>query len=280
MNGEKDNNGQPFENQGQSHLSNNLAYSQYSLPIAIERITEALFMVTGLFEEDYLRDKIRQNAIEALSLSHELITIPLSLRGDVVFNIEYLIKENESLIRISKSNNFISEMNADILLQEYKKTREKISHRNFIFSTDSTRLEENFFLSKEADINSLNGNISSDDSNFFSYKKDGKTTPFIRDSIKDNKTGSTNVPYLNKKIKSDFGTKRHSGLAVKNNGKNDRRDLILKIINKSKNSTIKDISTMISGCSEKTIQRELSALVGEKVLKKTGEKRWTRYFLA
>lgn len=280
MNGENDNNGHQSENQGQSHVSDSLAYSQYSLPIAIERITEALFMVTGLFEEDYLRDKIRQNAIEALSLSHELVTLPLSLRGDVVFNIEYLIKENESLIRISKSNNFISEMNADILLQEYKKIREKISHRNFIFSTDSTRLGENFFLPKETDTNSLNGNITPENLNFFSYKKDGKTEPSVRDSIKDNKIGSTNVLYLNKKTKSDFGTKRHSGLAVKNNGKNDRRDLILKIINKNKNSTIKDISTMISGCSEKTIQRELSALVGEKVLKKTGEKRWTRYFLA
>ena len=40
MNEEKDNNGQPFENQGHGHLSDNLAYSQYSLPIAIERITE------------------------------------------------------------------------------------------------------------------------------------------------------------------------------------------------------------------------------------------------
>ena len=42
---------------------------------------------------------------------------------------------------------------------------------------------------------------------------------------------------------------------------------------------IKDIVMSITGCSEKTIQRELSALVAQGVLKKIGEKRWSRYEL-
>src|SRR5512133_369683 len=98
MNEEKDNNGQQSNSQGQSNnMSNNGvlngAENSYSLPRAIERLTEALYMVTGLFEEEYIKDKIRRNALETLSLSHELITLPLSLRHEVVLEIGYLIRE-------------------------------------------------------------------------------------------------------------------------------------------------------------------------------------------
>ena len=43
---------------------------------------------------------------------------------------------------------------------------------------------------------------------------------------------------------------------------------------------IKDVSPLISGCSEKTIQRELLAMVYAGILRKMGEKRWSRYSLA
>lgn len=272
MNEEKDNKGQDTSNQGHGN--------HYSLPIAIERLTEALFMVTGLFEENYIKDKIQQNAVEILSLSHELVTLPLSLRHDVVFEIEYLMRETESFIRVSKSNGFISEMNGEVLLSELKKIREKISHRNFVFSTDKNKLSESFFLPKEDTLNFDEKEIALGSSKFFNYKNDEVSKGTIKDSIKDNTKTSRNVLYENKRIKPGVGLKRQGIAGTKNGSKNDRRDLILKIINKNKNSTIKDISTMISGCSEKTIQRELSALVLENVLKKTGEKRWTRYFLA
>jgi predicted HTH transcriptional regulator len=62
--------------------------------------------------------------------------------------------------------------------------------------------------------------------------------------------------------------------------KNDRRENILKLIKEKKEVTIKDISGSISDCSEKTIQRELISLLKDKVIQKTGEKRWSRYFMA
>jgi hypothetical protein len=43
---------------------------------------------------------------------------------------------------------------------------------------------------------------------------------------------------------------------------------------------IKDVSPLIEGCSEKTIQRELMSMVHNGTLKKIGEKRWSRYSLA
>lgn len=60
----------------------------------------------------------------------------------------------------------------------------------------------------------------------------------------------------------------------------DRRDGILSVIKEKRNANIKDISTLIRGISEKTIQRELSVLITEGVVKKQGERRWSTYSMA
>jgi len=62
--------------------------------------------------------------------------------------------------------------------------------------------------------------------------------------------------------------------------KNSRQSIIIGVLKRKKEIMIKDVSSLISGCSEKTIQRELSNMVHTGVLKKTGEKRWSRYSLA
>jgi DNA-binding HxlR family transcriptional regulator len=41
--------------------------------------------------------------------------------------------------------------------------------------------------------------------------------------------------------------------------------------------SIKDIAARIKGCSEKTIQRELNALLYDNIIERIGEKRWSRY---
>ncbi len=60
----------------------------------------------------------------------------------------------------------------------------------------------------------------------------------------------------------------------------DRRDAVLSVIQNKGNVSIKDISTLIRGVSEKTIQRELSTLVESGVVLKQGERRWSVYSLA
>ncbi|MDB5189578.1 MAG: seg [Parcubacteria group bacterium] len=68
---------------------------------------------------------------------------------------------------------------------------------------------------------------------------------------------------------------------IKDNApKPERREAILSILRGKGPSYIKDISTVIRDISEKTIQRELSALVEEGVVERTGERRWTTYSLS
>lgn len=77
--------------------------------------------------------------------------------------------------------------------------------------------------------------------------------------------------YIKDKHK-EFGT-----VSVK---KNSRQNTIVTILKRKREIMIKDISPLIPSCSEKTIQRELLAMVRTGILKKIGEKRWSRYSLA
>ena len=62
--------------------------------------------------------------------------------------------------------------------------------------------------------------------------------------------------------------------------KNSRQSIIIGLLRRKKEIMIKDVSPLIEGCSEKTIQRELLAMVQAGILRKIGEKRWSRYTLA
>lgn len=60
-------------------------------------------------------------------------------------------------------------------------------------------------------------------------------------------------------------------------GQKERMSLILEFIKKQKGASIKDITGVIKNCSEKTIQRELSALIRNGLIRKVGERRWSQY---
>lgn len=57
----------------------------------------------------------------------------------------------------------------------------------------------------------------------------------------------------------------------------DRMSLILDIVRKGKSLSIKQISALIKDCSEKTIQRELQALISKGLVRRVGERRWSVY---
>jgi hypothetical protein len=59
----------------------------------------------------------------------------------------------------------------------------------------------------------------------------------------------------------------------------NRKTSILNFIKQNKEAQIKDILTHIGDCSEKTIQRELNELIKDGVLKKEGDRRWSKYSL-
>ena len=60
---------------------------------------------------------------------------------------------------------------------------------------------------------------------------------------------------------------------------NDRRERIKVVLGAKGEATIKDISDIITDVSSKTIQRELNAMIEENLIKRQGERRWSKYSL-
>ncbi|MBI1999531.1 MAG: hypothetical protein HYS74_02710 [Parcubacteria group bacterium] len=68
------------------------------------------------------------------------------------------------------------------------------------------------------------------------------------------------------------------GSNVANQDKKQRRESIIRLLDSRQGINIKDITAVIRGCSEKTIQRELNELIGEGSIRREGERRWSTYF--
>lgn len=74
--------------------------------------------------------------------------------------------------------------------------------------------------------------------------------------------------------------KGHEAVDVKDVPQNSRKDAVLDVLKKhEEGASIKDISTIVRAVSEKTIQRELQALIEAGLVRKEGERRWSTYYI-
>jgi hypothetical protein len=58
---------------------------------------------------------------------------------------------------------------------------------------------------------------------------------------------------------------------------NDRYSTILSFVQNHSGVSIKDISAVVKECSEKTIQRELTEMIRQGLIRRVGERRWSLY---
>jgi hypothetical protein len=58
-----------------------------------------------------------------------------------------------------------------------------------------------------------------------------------------------------------------------------RRERVITVIRDKGEASIKDIVEVVTDCSEKTIQRELNALIKDNIVHREGERRWSKYRL-
>lgn len=88
----------------------------------------------------------------------------------------------------------------------------------------------------------------------------------------------TQTPNMSFKTPRPFSeTSKHLSVKETIENKSKRQEAILSFINTRKSAVIKDISTLFPELSEKTIQRELGALVTSGKITKRGSKRWSIY---
>lgn len=240
------------------------------------KLITALYMVTDIMDKDEpLRNKLRTLGTEIIS---DINSSPLQVCSK--------ISEIMSFLDIASAVNIISQMNCNILRKEFLELDQSVKDSGNKTAIIDRKINLSKFFTEEAD----NSHIPLPKDN---YSRNGH--PLHRIGVQ---KGSTLLKALSEKTLS---------LSDKNNGhlrtghptlsmggfdalKKQRREDILNIIKIiGGNATIKDIKDKakslpagmgsLSSCGEKTLQRELISMVKDDVLKKTGEKRWSRYFV-
>ncbi|HLP86283.1 MAG TPA: hypothetical protein VK153_00170 [Candidatus Paceibacterota bacterium] len=229
-----------------------------------EKLVTALYMVSDCMDtDDALKGKLRLLGVELLSDIYKLSTLsPLDKHTYISVSLSH-IDELLSFIEIAYTIGFISEMNTSILKKEFytlacdlKGNLSKNKHFTFTLNKKMFELPE------------LENEMENEEN--LTYKG--------QSSIKDKRTAFNTMSFTNNKSPLQMITdKKTNILTTTLADREDRTNKIISIIKDKKEVSIKDISLEFTNCSEKTIQRELNALVLKGQLKKTGAKRWSRY---
>ena len=210
-----------------------------------QSLINALYMVTNLFPEaEPLKWTIRSKAV---TLLEDILSLPakaFSERKNVLTRFAGKVLEIVSLCEVSSGSALMSGMNFRILNREFENLISLIEKHEEPYQMGSGFvLDEQLFKIPNPPT--------------FSTSSIKKTMPSVKGQsiLKDN-------------------------LSVKVEIKDNRQEAILSFLkDKGNEQSIKDIGEALKDCSEKTLQRELQRMVTEGRLKKTGERRWSRYSL-
>lgn len=212
-----------------------------------EKLAGAVYMVTNLFSENEpMKWILRKKVSDLLSFMLDYKDTAESRHFDFVYNIRTKVLELVSLLEISLRGGLVSDMNFTILKQEFSNLA-----LMFISSSDAQTKEmfqktisRTFFDVPEAEVGKGH-----------SLRTTSSVQRIQYGDVKDKNT-----------------------LVVADNFKrSNRQNIIFNMLKRKKELTIKDIAQTIKDCSEKTIQRELISLIRAGVLKKVGQRRWSKY---
>ena len=235
------------------------------------KLVTALYMVTDILDKDEpLRNKLRTLGTEIIS---DTYSIQQGGIGQVASLMLSKVSETLSFLDIASAMNIISEMNSKILQKEFLELSQSIK-----YSMGSKSLNREINLSE-----------------FFNSPFDSPHSPPLpsrhlplgrgrENSIGHRRSNSIGVQKASTLMQAlsdrNFSTSNTNFELLRKQRQQEIKDSIRA---NGGNATIKDIKDKAQGslknCGEKTLQRELFSMVKIGVLNKTGEKRWSRYFL-
>ena len=221
-----------------------------------EKITSALYLVSSLLkDEEPIKWELRDKGMDLLSSSFTASSAVPGDKNSVIQSLFTAAFETISLLNVAHISHLISEMNHRILVREIDQVIRLLKDRLTSSAENAGYvLSEQFF--KTPDLFSTG----------FKDKELG---------VRSHKSGDAHST-SSRSLNSGSDSKGHVATQQK---KSQRQEQITNILKGQSNLTIKDFSKVIKDCSEKTIQRELLELVEKGVIKKEGERRWSRYSL-
>jgi DeoR-like helix-turn-helix domain len=257
----------------------------------IEKLIAAVYMITNFLpNEEPIKWTLRGLCMKVIHLNIDLKNTNKVNQADKERELRELSLEIVSLLEVGMFAGLISSMNLSILKKEFYGLLDHLEK-----TLNRSTLSKSFLGGSYIADNVLG------DGGYRSQKNEPKPSQNIptKKTFKDSFARESarrdfkdkNIVTDNEFYNDDIGQndsalalsqkapklKEFGPVAVK---KNKRQSIIIGLLKKKKEIMVKDVSEIVIDCSEKTIQRELQELVAEGVLTKTGERRWTRYYLA
>jgi hypothetical protein len=280
-----------------------------------ERLVTALYLVSDLMtDNEPIKHGLRKNAVALLSSMNAISQVDAKDKFSELRESLTLVTEILSLLQVSLTTSGVSEMNGKLLIDGFRSLQLVLEKKQPVLTREMLTVEHEDTLSAGAGFRDAITTTSYDaitPRTLARFHSDER-------GLRQTESELAQARLLTKLSKSDRGQRLpHSvhqqskgqvsehgvsgikdiqtkGLSLTDTGvasqefhhqssfqvkKQSRRDQILGLFVKGVDVSIKDISLRIRGCSEKTIQRELNALLEDGFIDRIGEKRWSRYVL-
>jgi len=203
-----------------------------------EKLASAVYLITNLFSDNEpMKWTLRKKVSELLSFIASYKDVRQSEFPNFTHFTKTKVLEVVSLLEVSVLAGLVSQMNFNIIKQEFSNLVELLNNNTHKSDFSNDLIPKTFFESNK--------------------------TPYV--------ISPTSVMQSIK----DTNAVKDSAVFKSTN----RQNIILGLLKKKKELTIKDIAVIIKDVSEKTIQRELISLISAGILSKTGERRWSKYSL-
>ena len=219
-----------------------------------EKLVSAIYMLTTFFSDDEpLKWSLRGLGVKVLSFTIALKDIFSFKRKDVINDVKANIFETLSLLEVAFFAGIISEMNLLIFKKEFK-VLAGLLDKDILPQQEKSALviPENFFTVAPTPENQAE-----------------------KSPLGKSKTSFSVSPVLGGSESKGHFSKGSNVL----NRKSARKNAIMSLLKEKGEISIKDIAGIMKSASKKTLQRELLFMLGAGIIKKDGERRWSKYRL-
>lgn len=266
-----------------------------------ERLVTALYIVTDLIDgSEPIKNGLRKNSVTLLSSMNALMQYDVKDRSAEFATSLKSVMEIISLLHVASATGLVSEMNGNLLIDGFRMLQSVLEKKQPILTKEmiSVDREDTLYDKTEAYTGIVSTSYDALTLSELTRNLD-KTSPQVKRTEVTDSENKRQIPDYKRQetvlhkgqdvtgkpasVHSDLMQHANVQSSVSpssfQNRKQTRREQIVALFVKGVDVSIKDIAARIKGCSEKTIQRELNALVLDNVIERIGEKRWSRYVL-
>ncbi len=240
-----------------------------------EKIATAIYMVTDFMPDwEPLKRELRNHALGLLTGTRAVSARSAEARSALADEVVRTMEDTVALVTLASTIGLVSGMNARILASEIGKAKEGILRH---YGTPAAAVS----------VHPGYANVILSEAMFETGSIDAEGPAVATDAItkrhdfdigqNTQKRPVVTVPALEPQARRKpeiVAKKTDIGIKIA------RRNDVLNVVRSKGKVSIKDITTIMKDMGEKTVQRELLALVKEGVLSKEGEKRWSTYRIA